>query len=157
MGDVTTASGAKIFIGPAIRSSVDTASEFVGLTFVEIGTVESLGEFGDEANIVNFASLNDGRQRKSKGVRDAGNLALTCGRDPEDPGQAAMIAAEATNNKFAFKVTYPDRLTPTGTDTIEYFRGLVSSKKGNIGNADNIIRRMFQIAIDSAIVEVPAT
>ena len=68
-----------------------------------------------------------------------------------------MIAAEGTNNKFAFKVIYPDRLTPTGTDTIEYFRGLVSSKKGNIGNADNVIRRMFRIAIDSAIVEVRAT
>ncbi|MBN6819518.1 iron ABC transporter substrate-binding protein [Methylobacterium organophilum] len=157
MGDITTATGAKIFIGPSVLPSTDTEAEYSALTWTEIGLVESLGEFGDQSNTVNFASLNDGRNRKAKGIRDAGDLALTVARDPTDPGQDALIAAEATSNKYAFKVVYPDRLTPTGTDGIDYFRALVMSKRSNVGSADNVIRRAFTLGIDSAIVSVDPT
>ncbi len=157
MGDIITATGAKIFIGPAVLPSVDTEAEYSALAWTEVGLVESLGEFGDQSNTVNFASLNDGRNRKAKGIRDAGDLALTVARDPTDPGQDALIAAEATSNKFAFKVVYPDRLTPTGTDGIDYFRALVMSKRSNVGSADNVIRRAFTLGIDSAIVSVDPT
>lgn len=157
MGDITTATGAKIFVGPSVLPSVDTEAEYSALTWTEVGLVESLGEFGDQSNTVNFASLNDGRNRKAKGIRDAGDLALTVARDPSDPGQDALIAAEATSNKFAFKVVYPDRLTPTGTDGVDYFRALVMSKRSNVGSADNVIRRAFTLGIDSSIVSVDPT
>lgn len=158
MGDITTATGAKIFIGPSVLPSVDTQAEYEAISsWTEIGLVESLGEFGDQSSTVNFASLSDGRQRKAKGIRDAGDLALTVARDATDPGQAALIAAEASSNKFAFKVVYPDRLTPSGTDGVDYFRALVMSKRGNVGNADNVIRRAFTLGIDSAIVSVDPT
>lgn len=157
-GDVNTASGTKIHIGPAAGADVDDATAFAALTgWVEIGNVESLGEFGDEASSVTFASLGDGRMRKSKGVRNAGTLALVVGRDPTDEGQDALIAAEATKNKYAFRITYADRLTPAGTDSVEYFRALVLNKRSNVGNADNIVRRSFSLDIDSAIVAVDAT
>lgn len=157
MGDITTATGAKIFIGPAVLPNVDTEAEYSSLTWTEVGLVESLGEFGDQSSTVNFASLNDGRNRKAKGIRDAGDMALTVARDATDPGQQALIAAEGTSNKFAFKVVYPDRLTPTGTDGIDYFRALVMSKRGNVGSADNVIRRAFTLGIDSSIVSVDPT
>jgi hypothetical protein len=159
-GDITTATGSKIFIGPAVLPTVDTQTEYEAIpdgSWVEVGMVESLGEFGDQSSTVNFASLNDGRQRKAKGIRDAGDLALTVARVATDAGQKALIAAEATNNKFAFKVVYPDRLTPTGTDGIDYFRALVMSKRSNVGSADNVIRRAFTLGIDSAIVSVDPT
>jgi hypothetical protein len=156
MADITTASGAKIYIGPSIPSSTDTAAEFAALTWVEIGLVESLGEFGDEASISTFASLNDARMRKAKGVRDAGTLAITAARTVDDPGQIALEAAEATNNKFAFKVEYPDKPNPTGTNSVDYFRALVTSKRANVGDANNIIRRTYSLGIDSAIITVPA-
>lgn len=157
-GDVNTASGTKIYIGPAAGSETNTLAEFSALTgYVEIGLVESLGEFGDEASSVPFSSLGDGRVRKSKGVRNAGTLALVCGRDPADPGQDALIAAEATKNKYAFKIVYADRLTPTGDDSVEYFRALVLNKRSNVGNADNIVRRSFSLDIDSEILAEDAT
>jgi hypothetical protein len=157
MGDITTATGAKIFIGPQTPTSTDTVSEFAALTYTEIGLVESLGEYGDESSAVNFASLSDGRQRKAKGIRDAGNLALTCAHDTTDAGQQALVAAEATPLKYAFKVVLPDELTVGGTGTTQYFRGLVMSKRLNVGSADNVIRQTFSIGIDSAIAEAPAT
>lgn len=159
MGDVITASGTKVYIGPAVSAGAsDSLAEFKALTgYVEVGLTESLGEFGDEASSVKFSSLNDARTRKAKGVRDAGTLALTVGRDTTDAGQDALIAAEGTNNKFAFKVVYPDRLTPGGTDSVEFFRALVLSKRTNVGSADNIVRRSFMLDIDSEIFSEDAT
>lgn len=156
MSEIVTASGAKIFVGPAVTTGTDTTSEFAALTYVEVGLVESLGEFGDESAAVNFTALNDARVRKAKGSRDAGMLALTVAHDVSDAGQAALEAAEATNNKFAFKVVYPDRPTSSGTDSIDYFRALVMSKRKNVGSADNVIRRTYSLGIDSQIFSVPA-
>jgi hypothetical protein len=158
MGDITTATGAKIFIGPQTPASTDTVAEFSALTpYVEIGLVESLGEFGDQSSAVNFASLNDGRQRKAKGIRDAGDMTITCAHDITDAGQQALIAAEATPLKYAFKVILPDQQTTGGTGTTLYFRGLVMSKRLNVGGADNVIRQTYMVGIDSAIAESPAT
>lgn len=153
-----TASGTTIAIGPAAADSVDTTSEFAALTpYVPIGFVESLGEFGDSSSVVNFAVIGDGRVRKSKGARDAGDIVLTVGHDPLDAGQLALEAAEATKNNFAFKVVLPDRSVPGNTDTIIYFRGKVMSKRRNVGTNDNIVRRTFTIGIDSPLYETPAT
>jgi hypothetical protein len=158
MGDITTATGAKIYIGPQTPSSTDTVAEFSALTpYVEVGLVESLGEFGDQSSAVNFAALNDGRQRKAKGIRDAGDLTLTCAHDTTDAGQQALIAAEATPLKYAMKIVLPDQLTSGGTGTTLYFRALVMSKRLNVGSSDNVIRQTFMLGIDSAIAEAAAT
>ncbi len=157
-GDIVSNIGTRIFIGPVVTATPDTKTEYEALTYVEIGLVESLGEFGDESGSGTFTSLNDGRVRKYKNVRDAGNLALTVARDVTDPGQTALVAAEATRNgKYAFKVVYPDRLTENGTDGADYFRALVRSKRNNPGAGGNVLRRSFMIDIDSAIVEVDPT
>ena len=157
MGDIITASGTKIYIGPAVAASVDTLAEFQAISpWTEIGLVENVGEYGDESAAVTFAAVGDGRMRKSKGARDAGTLALTCGHDPLDAGQAAVEAAEATNLKYAFKVVIPDG--PAGySNTIQYFRGLVMSKRKNVGTNDNVVRNNYAIAIDSEIFEDPAS
>ncbi len=155
--DLVTASGTKIFIGPAVTDTTDTAAEFAALPWVEIGLVENLGEFGDQSAAVSGAVLGDGRTRKAKGARDAGDLSIVCFDGPDDLGQQAAVAAEATNNNFAFKVVYPNKLNPTGTDGIDYFRALVMSKRKNVGTNDNIMRRTFQVGINSKIIEVAPT
>src|SRR5215210_8942445 len=98
MADITTASGTKIYVSSAAAAaSVDTQAEFEALTWVEVGLVEDVGEFGDESNPVTFAALGDARVRRSKGARDAGILSITCGWDTADVGQIKLIAAEASN------------------------------------------------------------
>lgn len=159
MGDIVTASGAKMYIGPAVTStSADSLAEFAAVTaWTEIGLIESLGEYGDESSAVTFAALGDGRMRKAKGARDAGTIALTVAHDPTDTGQAAMEAAEATNNNYAFKVTLPDGPTDAYTDTTQYFRGLVMSKRKNVGSNDNVIRSTYNVGINSEIFTDPAS
>jgi len=157
MGDIITASGTKIYIGNAVTSDVDTIAEFEATTiWTEIGLVESLGEFGDESSAVNFAALGDGRTRKAKGARDAGTLAITVAHDPLDAGQLAIEAAEGTNFNYSFKVVLPDG--PSGySDTIIYFRGLVMSKRMNVGSNDNVVRRVFNVGINSELYTDPAS
>ena len=151
---VNTASGWVIAIGPAAVDSVDTIAEFEALTpYVDIGEVETLGEFGDESADVTFAALNDARVRHLKGARDAGNLALTVGRDPLDLGQVALKAAEKTNFNYAFRVTALDAPSGDYTNSVAYFRGMVRSARDNVGENDNVVRTTFNIGISSEIYE----
>lgn len=154
---IKTASGTRIWIGPAIANTVDTEAEFEVLTFVEIGEVETLGEFGDEANIVNFSAIGDGRVRKLKGARDAGSLPLTVGRDPMDVGQAALVLAEKTKFEYAIKIEAADKPTPSHSNTIYYFRGLITSRRENYGENDNVVRKSFNIGINSEVLEILPT
>ncbi len=150
---IVTASGTKVFIGPAVISSqADILSEFEAMSdWVEIGEIESVGEFGDQANDVTFASLGDGRVRHAKGARDAGTMALVCGHDPLDVGQAAIESAEQTKSNYAFKVQLPDAPTGTYSNTIFYFRGLVASRRKNIGSNDNVIRNNYNVLVSSEL------
>ena len=157
MGDIITASGTRFYIGVASTSTIDTVEEFEATSgWTELGLIESLGEYGDQANEVTFAAIGDARVRRSKGARDAGMIAVTCAHDPLDTGQAAMEVAEATNNNYQFKVVLPDG--PAGySDTIQYFRGLVMSKRLNVGTNDNVVRVVYNVGINSEIFENPAS
>jgi hypothetical protein len=147
---IITASGTKIEIGPVAADTVTTASQYAALTpYVAIGRVESYGDFGDEAAAVTFNSVGAGRIEKAKGSKDAGTLALTVGYDPQDAGQVAVEAALANINNFAFRVTFPDK-------SVQYFRALVMSKRRSIGSADNVIKRVFNLGINSEILDVAA-
>jgi hypothetical protein len=159
MGDIITASGTRVYIGAAVTSTAaDTIAEFTAMTgWTEIGLVETVGEFGDESSAVTFAAIGDGRMRKAKGARDAGTIALTVAHDPLDAGQAAIDVAEGTNNNYAFKVVLPDAPTDAYSDSIFYFRGLVMSKRKNIGANDNVVRNTYNVGVNSEIFTDPAS
>jgi hypothetical protein len=147
--------GAKIFIGPA--TTVEAGSGLVALTpFVEIGQCEAIPEFGDSAATITFNSLSDGRVRKRKGVRDAGDITVTFANDPANAGQIAMIAAEKTKFRFAFKVVAADEPDEDGTPSTYYFAALVNSNKINMGQSNAVNKRSFSLLIDTDVHEVPA-
>lgn len=156
-GDPFTSANTKIYIGPVADKSVDTAAKFSALTYVEIGLAESLGEHGDESASISFTALSSSRVLTLKGPRSGGTLPLTVGADPLDPGQIALGAAELTKFDYAVKIVYPDRPNPSGTDSVEYFRAKVMSRRRNVGDASAVMRRSYPLAINSDIVEVPAT
>lgn len=158
MGDIVTASGSKLYIGNAVASAAaDTLVEFQAMSaWTEVMLIENLGEVGDEASAVTGASVGDARIRKAKGARDAGMQAIVCFHDPLDPGQAAMDLAEQSDNNFAFKLIVAD--APAGyNNTIKYYRGLVMSRRQNIGTNDNIIRTTYNVGVNSEIFVDPAS
>jgi len=156
-GASITTSGTQSGVHTATRGPVDTAAEYATLTYVEIGEIENLGEFGDEAAIINFTSLADSRVRKIMGPNDAGTLALVVGRDPFNAGQIAAKAASKTKFEYAFKIEAADKLDTNDTNSIYYFGALVLSARENYGEATNVVKTTFNLGINTAIVEVLAT
>lgn len=157
LSNIYTAAGAKVYIAPSQATQPADATAYAGLTWTEIKGLQTIGEYGDESSAVTGAIIGDSRQRKAKGARDAGTLALTCAHWPDDAGQAALVAAEGTNNNYPLKIVVPNRLNATGTDEIDYMVGLVMSKRLNLGSNDTIVSRTFSVGINSAITEVAPT
>lgn len=147
---VNTASGAKLFIGGTTAAS--TLVAYAALTWVEVGEIENLGDFGDESGQVDWTALSDGRTRKLKGPRNAGSLTVTTGDDPLDVGQIAMEAAEASPLSYNFKVELNDARTLGGTNSKHYFRGKVFSKRRSVGGASDIVKRTFNVGVDTAVL-----
>lgn len=152
---INTAAGSQVFIGTTLAAT-DLAG-FQADSYIKVGSVESVGEFGDQANIINFTSLDDRRVQKFKGSFDAGELAVVAGSDPEDVGQQQMTAAFASDLDFNFKVMLNDQLTLGGDPTTLYFKGKVTSKRRNVGNVENVVRQNFTVGINSEIIEDPAS
>jgi len=150
---IKSAAGAKIYIGTTAAATNEAT--FAADTYTEIKETEDLGELGDESEAITFAGLGDARVKKLKGARDAGTLVLVVARDPLDPGQIAIKAAEKTSFEYNFKIVANDAPTAEHTNSIYYFKGLVMSARDNIGQQNNVVRTTFNIGINSAILEVP--
>ena len=148
-----TASGTQVFIGASVTvQEADSLAEFQAMSaWTEIKNVESVGEFGHQSNDVTFAALGDARTQHAKGARDAGQMTITVAHDPLDVGQAAIEAAEQTNFNYAFKVVLPDAPTAAYGNTVQYFRGLVQSRRKNIGTNDNVIRNTYNVGVNSEL------
>ncbi len=155
--NLNTAAGCRISIGS--KNGADTEALYKADTYVEIGEVEDLGEFGDTFSSVNFISLRNGRVRKYKGTADAGDLALVVGLDNGDLGQAKLKIAHRDRSKgdYNIKITLNDGdpdATPVVLPTTFYQRGKVMNNTVAAGAADNVVRRNVTIAINSDILEI---
>ncbi len=150
---VDSNAGTKIFIGSVADETIVSQADFEGLSYVEIGEIDSAGGFGDTASTQNFTALSDRRVRKIKTTFDAGTMDITCGYDPSDAGQNALRAALLKDDNYAIKIEFDDG---TSSGTTFYYRGLVTSANIDSGNAENVIRQTFQVQLNSAVVQVAA-
>lgn len=150
---IQTSAGAKLYIGPTTAAA--DAAAYAALTYVEVGEIEDLGEYGDTVSLANFTALNNRRVRKLKTTYDAGEMQLTMGKDPADAGQTALKAAAASDSDYAFKIVLDDA-PAAGTPTTVYFHAAVTGFKTQVGAADNIVKATTTLAINTKIIEVPA-
>lgn len=151
---INTGAGTRFAIGPILTADLpkDTeaaTTQLKGLTYLEVGEAETIGDYGDEAADANFTGLADGRVRHLKGAFDAGNTDITVGFDSGDAGQKAMVLAQKNRSRYDYpiKVSYVD-------GQVDYFVcKVMSSRKTNISNGD-VLRRNFTVGINSEIFEV---
>lgn len=153
---INTNAKTRAWVGSAPNNTISQLSEFEAVDWIEINEIEDIGEFGVEGSEQTFLSLKDGYVRKLKGSLNSGTLEMIVARDPSDAGQNKARAAAGEWDKYPFKIELNDKPTPTGENTVYYFRAPVMSAKSNYGNADNIVRTTFNLSIDGAILELPA-
>lgn len=153
---VQTAAGSKLYISDS-AATASTQSAFESLTYLEVGEITDLGEFGAEFSNITHTSLGDRIVRKFKGTEDPGSLQLQLGYDPDDTGQAECKTALASDNEWAFKVTLNDAGTGSpSSPTTFYFRGRVMSFKRQVGGPESVVGAQCNIGINTRPIEVDA-
>lgn len=145
---VHTSIGSTIFVSATLPATYDQAG-YAALSWTKIGEVTDLGEFGGTYNEVTHTPLETGIVEKFKGSVNYGTLNVQTGRDPDDAGQAILIAAFASYNAYAFKVVEQG-------GTVNYFAGRVMSNPLAVGNADQITGANYNVSISKPIVQVLA-
>lgn len=136
----------KVYLGTNKIASV--VNDYTTDTFTEIKGLTSLGDFGDEFEVVSFNTIDDGRKHKVKGSADAGNWDFEIARDPTDAGQIALRAAAKSPEVFNIKVVLVD-------GSIFYFSGAVTSAKMTFGE-NSVNKQKFQVGITTEVFEVTA-
>ena len=159
MSKVFATAGAKIFIGAAkaFNGTDFLATDFTtgSPVWTQIQGVTNLGSFGDTSELISSNHVAEGRTRKLKGTKNAGQMTVVCDIDSTDPGQIAAIAAEKVKDTYAFKVEFND--APVGgTPSIRYFVALVMSTSEELSEANNVMKLNIPLEIDSNIVRVDA-
>ncbi|MBF8679854.1 hypothetical protein [Pseudomonas fulva] len=157
--NLNTAAGCRLYIGG--KTGADTETKYKADTYVRVGEIEDLGEFGDTFSPVNFTSLDNGRVRKYKGTADAGDMTMVVGLDNGDVGQKAVAVAHKDRAKgnYNIKVTLNDGdpgATPPILPTTFYFGARVMNNKVAAGSADNVVRRNVTLGINTDILEIVA-
>ena len=159
---VNSAGGSKFYIGTTLEidhEAGDAAAKlaYAADSYTLVTEAEDIGEFGDEAEEITFTALRDGRVRKFKGPKNAGTMNVVVGADLTDPGEDAMVVAEDAPNDFNFKVELNDPESLSGTPSTFYFSGKVMSKRINVGNASNVVRRTFAVGVNTKVYEINPT
>lgn len=152
----STAAGTMISIGPRLTTDLPKVrataiTQLSAITYVDIGEVESIGDYGDSVGDVTFSSLGDARTRHAKGLADAGTIEIVMALTPGEAGQLALAAAGLDRSRYDYpiKVEYVD-------GSIDYFAGKVMGSKKSVGSAENVIKRTVTVGINSEIYEIDA-
>ncbi len=139
----------KVSIGGATDAWTEVAA--AADTYVQIGRIRNIGNFGDTFQEITVDEVNDGRTRKAKGTANAGTMELVCSRDATDVGQIAMLAAADSYDAFNFKI---ELANGDGTFDVFYISALVASKNIGLGGPNDTQTRTFSLSLNEAPIEV---
>lgn len=151
----STVNRTKFFIGTT--AAAETLQAFEADTYTQIKGVHDLGEFGDQFNPIEYAYVEEARNRRFKGMVDGGVLDLIVNRLAADAGQIKLVEAskfDSGDDDVNFKMILPDKATPNGDGSTIYFRATVMGGRTSFGEGDNVIRTTWSIAINTEWLEV---
>ena len=158
MSGIFATAGSKVYIGQVMESQSDdfVEADFNGNSWIEIGWLESIGQFGDESSEITFDAIGESRTLKLKGVRNAGSMELVAAVDHDDPGQIALRAAEQAPDDYGIRVDFNDA-PPGGNPSRRYFIAKVMSQREQLDTANNVVKLAATLGVNSNIVRIAAS
>lgn len=144
---VRTTSGVQVAICVTPTTS-KVRSVLAALTYVDIGSIESLGEIGPQSQDVTFTNINGDPVQHLKGATDNGAMTIVCGKDPLDPGQIALLTAASTKLEYALRITEQDAADANDPDSVTYVRGPVMGGRKTLGGANDVTKRSFMVGLN---------
>jgi len=138
----------------AISASLPATYDAAGygattITYTTIGKVSDFTPYGSKRNVSEFVPIT-GAVEFTKGAPRYGQGDLVCGDVPADGGQVIVKAAEASQNHYSMKITYPD-------NEIHYLDVIVSGWVLSGGKEGAPLIRTATLSICKAPVIVAAT
>lgn len=158
MSGANTNAGRKFYVCSTPKPNDLSLAEFAALTWVQVKGVGNLGETGSTTNILNYDTWDDEVTQKSKGMTNAGDPELEVRSDPNDAGQAIMLAGADTRFNYAFKVEGNDKPDndPDSTPTIRYNRGMIAGPRQPNGRVEDFQLDVYTLALNQKQITVPA-
>ena len=156
MADTGIKKDGKLYICETPQPADLLQAEYEGLTWVEIGNIVTLPDFGVSDNIVTQDYINTDVSQKRKGFRNASDTEVVVGYLPEDAGQVALRDAAETKFNYALKLEQSDAPDASTTNTIRYSRGVIGGPNFTGGGGEDFDNETFQIGLNQApIVVIP--
>lgn len=149
MAEVASSLGTTYSIAVGEPATYDEAG-FEALTWIVVGEVADIGEFGGEAEVLTHTPVDTGKVQKLKGSLNYGQQAIQFAKVFDDVGQVAMKSAFDGANKLAMhsaRVVYADGYA-------EYSVGIVTSFMTTVGSASSIRGGSSNMELSDEILEV---
>lgn len=147
MSEIHSAAGTKLSIATVagVPATIDSAG-FAAKTYVEVGEITNIGDFGATVNVINHSPLSNRIIQKFKGSINNGSGSYEFASKTSDAGQILVKAASVSDSAYAVKIEEQD-------GAITYFMCLFTSFVKKIGTIDNVVAGSANYEITSAIVE----
>lgn len=146
MSEPTTNAGAILSVCTTPKNSDLDITAAAALTYVVIGKVGKIGEYGNNTNMVSYPVLDRLLTLKAKGATDGGNLSIECARDATDAGQLALTtAADPTSqDNYVVKIAYAD-----GEN--HYVRGPIGGPKHSGGGNESFRVDTYMLGVNQIL------
>ena len=143
---ITTSAGASLAIVKAEPATYDIAG-FSALVFVDVGQIETMGEFGGSSQVIEFTGLTDVVVQKFKGSFNAGTIAVGLGKDITDVGQILLEAGAIPTENGVHSVEVTD-----ANGDILYFTCIVTGYTTNIADVNSVIKSTSNLEINNEVI-----
>lgn len=155
-GYFNTNAGSVLYVCATPQPDELDQAGYEGLTWVKVGGVGSVGETGDQTNMLNYPTWDDAVIQKAKGLTNAGDPEIEVARDPDDAGQDILRTAAATNLYYALKIEGTDEpdANPGATPTIRYNRGLIAGPREPNGRNEDFDLEIFTAGLVQKQIKV---
>lgn len=142
--NVFTSAGSVISHAAGVPATYDKTG-FEALTFVDIGEVTAIPEFGRLYSLVTHVALADRQTVKRKGSFNDGSTTIQYAIDESDTGQADVEALIDSDVSQSFRIVLQ-------SGRYIYFIAQIMSNPINIGSVDDITTKSMQIEITDAVL-----
>jgi hypothetical protein len=149
-----TNAGSKLYICATPQNANLDQAGFEALVWVQVKSVGSMGEVGNNTNILTYDTWDDDVVQKAKGMTDAGSPEIELARIPTDPGQIILRAAAGSNQNYAFKIVRNDPNAGGTVGTVRYQRGLVVGPRNPQGRNEDFDLEVFTLGLQQKQITV---
>lgn len=139
---IQSAAGTTLGISATAPATFNAAG-YNALTFVNVGEITDLGEFGREYNLITHNPIDTRATKKLKGSFNEGQMAMTVALDTDDAGQIICKTASQSDADFYIKV-----VAQNGDKY--FFPAKVMSFKRGFGSVDSVVTAAISLEITSA-------